>query len=375
MTDRGETMAQTDEFTLPPRERTHEETDAKCPNCGATVLFDPATGGLKCEYCGWSAEVPPPEEGREVCEMDFDTAESTGNYEWGAEKKMVICKSCGAQSVYDQLMVSDICPYCGATAVMQEVGQKSLAPNGVCPFEISGKQAEQRFRTWLGRRWFTPGKAKKSVRADRFTGVYMPYWTFDCNTTSNYSARYGKDRRVKQGDKYVTVTDWYSCSGVYSRFFDDVLVNASSRQQDSDVRKVEPYNLKKGVPYQPEFVAGFVSERYSVGLKSGWEKGRGRIRSSLESEIGEQIRTRYHADRVSGLNFSTRYANITYKYMILPLWMSSFRYKNKTYRFLVNGQTGKVGGKAPISWLRVLLAVAVGLAILLLLYYGLDVRV
>jgi len=351
-------------------ERTEKETDKKCPNCGATVVFDPATGGMHCEYCGYTCELPKADSENEICEMDFEAALHTESFNWGEQKKEVQCKQCGAVTVYDALETAAVCPFCGSTSVMPAANENTIAPGAVCPFAISKEQAGDRFTKWLKGKLFAPRKAKQSARPESFTGVYLPYWTYDAQTTSNFTARAGYDRTVKDKDgNRKTVTDWRHVSGIYQKFFDDVTVMASKRQTDSGVRACEPFDFSKLVPYSPQVVAGFIAERYSIGLKEGWESAQKTIQSRLHSDISSYVRRHWNASRADSVRFSTLYSNITYKYLLVPTWISSFKYKDKVYQFAVNGQTGKVGGKAPVSVWRVLIAIALGIALIALLAY------
>lgn len=345
--------------------KTKKETDAKCPQCAGTVSYDPDTQMLLCPYCGYKQEIAITEEDGTVEEQDFESAENTGNQNWGAEKKTVSCEACGAQAIYDALEVSSVCPYCGSNHVMEAATVDTLAPNGVIAFMIGVKEAGARFTKWLKRKIFTPSAAKKSARPDAFKGFYLPYWTFDADTTTVYSARYGIDRttRDSQGNTRTT-TDWYPTTGVYSEFIDDCLVTGTDRHDENIMRRIEPFNTSECKPYKPEFVAGFVSERYSVGIKAAWEKAKEIINNRLRNSITDKIKREKRADHVSNLRMTTTFFNKTYKYVILPVWMSSFVYKSKVYHFMVNGQTGKVGGKAPVSALRVTIAVVIGLALL-----------
>ena len=351
-------------------ERTEIETDKKCPNCGATVVFDPATGGMHCEYCGYTCELPKADSENEICEMDFESALHTESYDWGEQKKEVQCKQCGAVTVYDALETAAVCPFCGSTSVMPAANENTIAPGAVCPFVITKDQAGESFTKWLKGKLFAPRKAKQSARPESFTGVYLPYWTYDAQTTSNFTARAGYDRTVKDKDgNRKTVTDWRHVSGIYQEFFDDVTVMASKRQTDSGVRACEPFDFSKLVPYSPQVVAGFIAERYSIGLKEGWESAQKTIQSRLHSDISSYVRRHWNASRADSVRFSTLYSNITYKYLLVPTWISSFKYKDKVYQFAVNGQTGKVGGKAPVSVWRVLIAIALGIALIALLAY------
>jgi len=349
---------------------TMKATDRKCPQCGATMDFDPTTGGLYCAYCGYREEIAAEDsQGDSVAaEHDFESAEFTGNCDWGVSQKTVTCKSCGAVSVYDALTVANECPYCGSNQVMEANDVKTMAPHGVVLFKITSKQAGEKFTQWLSHKWFAPRAAKLSARADKFKGIYLPYWTFDADTHTEYTAEYGKDRTVGSGDKKRTVTDWYKTSGTHEEFIDDQLVAGTGDQNVNMLRQVEPFDTADNKSYKPEYLAGFLAERYSVGLKDAWEKAKEFIRSRLKSNIESEIRSDNNADHVRNFRGDTTFSNITYKYLMLPVWLSCFQYKDKTYQFIVNGQSGKVGGKYPISPWRVAFAVLIALLILVILY-------
>jgi predicted RNA-binding Zn-ribbon protein involved in translation (DUF1610 family) len=351
----------------PTREHTKRETDKKCPSCGGTMAFDPATGGLACPYCGKILGISMEGGALSAQEQDFALAEQTGNVDWGAGKKTVICQSCGAESIYDTLQISDECPYCGSNHVMEEKGRDTLAPGGVCVFKLDRKQAGARFKSWIKRKIFCPKAAKEKAKPDSFQGVYLPYWTFDAQTHSSYSARYGRTRVVRDKDgRSRTVTDWYNTNGTYAEFINDKPSLATVRHDRGILSTIEPFDTENNLTYRPEYIAGFIAERYSIGLAEGWEKAKDQIKSFLHGKITSKIRADHRADRVTNLHVNTVYEDIKYKYLMLPVWISSFKYKNRIYEFMVNGQTGKVGGKAPVSALRVLISIVLGIALVAL---------
>lgn len=363
-------MAEYEDVMNAEKVDTMKATDRKCPQCGATMDFDPSTGGLYCQYCGYREQIEAENsEGDTVAsEQDFASAEFTGNCDWGVSQKTVTCKSCGAVSVYDALEVANECPYCGSNQVMEANDVKTLAPNGVILFKITAKEAGARFTAWLSKKWFAPKEAKRSAKADRFKGIYLPYWTFDADTHTEYTAEYGIDREEGEGDNRHTVTDWHRTSGSYDEFIDDALVAGSGDQNVNMLKRVEPFDTKDNKSYKPEYLAGFMAERYSVGLKDAWEKAKEFIKNRLRAAIESNIRNRYNADHVRNFNGNTSYSNITYKYLMLPIWLSCFNYKGKTYQFVVNGQSGKVGGDYPVSGWRVAIAILIVIAIVALLY-------
>jgi len=347
------------------RAKTKEETDKKCSACGGTMDFNPKAGNLTCPFCGHTQEIPVDEEEDKVEEQDFLSETNKQSYDWGAEKKTVVCKSCAAVSVYDALQISDVCPYCGSNQVTEEKGADSLAPNGVCPFAVTDKEAGSNFQKWIKGRLFCPKAAKDSAKPDSFKGIYLPHWTFDTDADVKYSAQYGKDRIVKDSKGNTrTVTDWYPTQGTYKKTFDDYAVPGTERYDRRTLNMIQPFNTQNSKIYKPEYVAGFISERYSVGLDNAWETAKKDMHGILESEITQDIKGRYGANHVRNLNVSVKYNDIKYKYLLLPIWLSSFKYKQKVFQFMVNGQTGKVGGHAPVSPIRVAIALILAAAII-----------
>lgn len=354
---------------------TEEETDKKCPQCGGVMNFNPATGGLKCPYCDYEQEIPVfadedtgmPEKAEE---LDFFAAEHTANCNWGISTKTVLCKACGAESIYDALETAAVCPFCGSNQVMDAAAKDTIAPGGVVPFLISDKQASGLFKSWIKGKWFCPKLAKESAKPKRFNGIYLPYWTFDTNASGNYSADYGIVRIYEDKDGNThTKTDWYHTTGYHEEFINDELVLASNKHDMWMLKQIEPFDTENNKTYKPEYVAGFAAERYSLGLNDAWKAAETSIRKKLEHHITSDIRIKHNADNVRSLHFRPRYQDITYKYLLLPIWISNFKYKDKIYQFMVNGQTGRVAGKTPVSVPKVIITVIAVIIILVILYY------
>ena len=356
----GEYFAETEE--------TLEQTDKKCPACGGTLDFNPETGELICTYCNATVDIEDEEKER-AAELDFNAAEHAASCDWGAQTRTVICKNCGAETVYDAGTVSGECPYCASNQVMEAGGENIMAPGGVCPFTVTGESARGFFDKWIKGRLFCSGAAKKAAKAGKMTGIYLPYWTFDADTYSEYTARYGRARTVRRGKETKTVVSWYHTRGSYKRFINDELVPATDKHDLKMLEKIAPFDTENNLAYKPEYLAGFASERYVVGLSDAWVRAQAEICEKLAHEISNKVGRDYHTSYVDSVRFTPRYSNITYKYLLLPVWMSSFNYKGKNYRFMVNGRSGRVGGKYPVSPVRVAIAVAIGLLLASLLVY------
>lgn len=348
---------------------TIEETDKKCPSCCGVMDYDPETGGLKCPYCGYTQTIPAADhESESAEELALENAEKVGNCDWGVAKKTVICKACGAESVYDALEISAECPFCGSNQVMEASDQNTMAPGGVVPFQVSDQQASDLFKGWIKRKWFCPKLAKESAKAKHFKGIYLPFWTFDALTKSQYRGEYGCDKVKKKSNGETQVeTTWHSVKGNHEEFFDDELVCATTNHNQSMLQGIEPYRTAENKAYRPEYVAGFAAERYAIGIKEAWQMAKESIKYRLRGNIERKIIRENHADHVRNLQVDAVFSKMTYKYLLLPVWISSYKYKEKVYQFMVNGQTGKVSGKTPISIPKVVITgIAVVLIFLLL---------
>jgi len=345
---------------------TEDVTDKKCPNCGATVVYDPETLSMSCPFCGYSRQLPKPEDnGQDVEELDFSSAKNRESLDWGKAKKSLVCKNCGAETIMDSADTAQCCPYCGSTQVMPVDDDDSVvAPGGVVPFEITKEKAAQLFKSWMKGKFFAPNEAKKSCEAKNFSGVYLPYWTYDSQTTSPYEIKLGFNHKDAKGNTYTTYRTYH---GIYERFIDDEVVYASKKTNNPYIKSASKFDFSKLRKYSPEFIAGFLAERYTVGLDEGWNIAKGQIKDTLENEISSMEKKKRKADSVSKLTFNTSYAKVTYKYILAPIWIANFKFKDKLYNIVVNGQNGQIRGEAPVSPIKVILTILVIIAVIVIL--------
>ena len=335
---------------------TEDVTDKKCPNCGATVVYDPETLAMSCPFCGYSRQLPRPEDnGQDVEELDFSTAKNRESLDWGKSKKSLVCKNCGAETIMDSADTAQCCPYCGSTQVMPvDNDEDVIAPGGVVPFEITKEKATQLFKSWMKGKLFAPNDAKKSCEAKNFSGIYLPYWTYDSQTTSPYEVKLGFDSTDSDGH---TTTSYKTYRGIYERFIDDETVYASKKTTNRFIKAASTFDFSKLRKYSPEFIAGFLAERYTIGLDEGWDIAKEQIKIKLKNEIGSMEKKRHHADSISKVTFNTAYSKVTYKYVLAPIWIANFKFKEKVYNIVVNGQNGQIRGEAPVSPIKVIIAI------------------
>jgi hypothetical protein len=285
---------------------------------------------------------------------------------------VVHCDNCGAETTLKPNVTADRCPFCGGGIVAQGKSTQLIKPQALLPFHVDRNQAGQAFRQWIAGLWFAPSELSKRAEAAQIAGVYIPAWTYDTDTTSDYTGQRGDDywdtetySSVENG-KHVTrtrrvrKTRWWPVSGTVSNSFDDVLVLASRSLPEECARELEPWDLANLTPYQDEFLSGFVAESYQIGLPEGFEIAKSLVAPEIEQTIGADIGGDHQ--RISSVE--THYFNITFKHLLLPVWISAYLYGGKTYRFLVNARTGEVQGERPYSWVKITLAILAALVVI-----------
>jgi predicted RNA-binding Zn-ribbon protein involved in translation (DUF1610 family) len=340
-------------------ETRQEGTQFPCRKCGSRLVYAPATADLQCVSCGERVTIAVVE--ARVEEHDLQAALAGGlAAEATVESLTVTCPSCGAQSTLAAGVAADRCAFCGTAFVATALSTRSLKPHWLLPFRIGLEEARTRFRAWVRTLWFAPNRLAKEARAGNVEGMYVPYWTFDAETASRYSGRRGDDRtettQSSDGKRISrTVTDWTSVQGTVEQDFDDVLVMASRSLPDEKADALRPWDLESLTPYRDEFVSGFRAETYQVGLPEGYEKAKGVMAASIE----EAIRRDIGGDHQEISDVETTYGRTTFKHVLLPIWISSYRFGDKTFRFLVNARTGEVQGERPYSWVKIALAAIV----------------
>ena len=339
-----------------------------CPQCGADYRYAPAEGMLICDHCGHSeplAQDRAPKGGIE--ELDFRAAIEARLPEMEIEETRVSqCPNCGAQVEFDADTHAKECPFCATPVVTGTGTHRHIKPRGVLPFGLSEREARDAMTEWLGQLWFAPNGLKDYARKGRkLDGIYVPYWTFDADTRSQYSGQRGTIYHVtetvmrdgKPTQVQVQKVRWTPVSGRVQRFFDDILVLASRSLPKTYTDALEPWDLSELKPYAPEFLAGFRAEAYQVELADGYTEARG----IMDRTIDRDVRFDIGGDRQQVHDIRTQVSDVTFKHILLPVWMAAYKFRGKTYRFVVNGRTGRVQGERPWSAWKIALAVVLGL--------------
>jgi hypothetical protein len=349
----------------------------ECPACGAQAEWNPAKQKLVCPFCGTESPYRIDREQGKVVELDLVKAlrelpeEERG---WQTERRSVQCQPCRAVMVFDPARVGQNCEFCGSPALVdyQEI-RSPIRPQGVLPFRIDVARVRDDIRRWWRSRWFAPGKLAIAALVDTIKSLYIPYWTFDAQVHCPWTAEAGyyyyvdvpgvdnKGRTVVRRERRVR---WEPASGVVDTFFDDEAVAGTQGLPLDLLRKVEPFPTKEAVQYDTAFLSGHVVEHYQVVLLDAAQRSLEQMNAKLIILCARQIPGDTHRNLQTFPEFSGR----TFKHILVPVWLLKYDYGRKPYQVIVNGYTGAIAGRHPLSvWKIVLLVV---LALLVTLFFA-----
>ncbi|HEX5033234.1 MAG TPA: hypothetical protein VFW62_02025 [bacterium] len=338
-----------------------------CSVCGGQLSYDPGSSQLKCPYCGSLQQVPE-NLAAKVVEHDLETyLQQRTSKAWGLELTELRCEGCGATTETNDKFTSLNCPFCDKPLVVSDAHQAEdfIRPESVLPFAIDSGKMTESLRSWLGKRWFAPNDLKNYWEKGKVRGVYLPFWTFDAQTSTQWSGDAGFYYYERRGDRRVQKVRWEYREGAREDVFDDTLVPASTGVGLPKIRSLQPYRTQEVKPYRSEFLAGYLCERYAIGPKEAWRQAESLMLAQIKANCIRDMR----ADTHRNFRSSSRFRDIKIKHTLLPLYIGHYHYRGKDYAFHANGQTGKIDGQFPLSWVKILLAVLAVLAALTIYGY------
>ena len=349
------------------------ESRFPCKNCGGDLSYAIGTDDLVCTYCGRHHAIEIPDVVIEEIALPKGLEQLEKTRESGKTEAVLRCPNCAAQFDFDAHVHSGDCPFCG-TSVVTSTGQiHEFSPQAVLPFAITREEAFQAYKKWIGGRWFAPSKLKDHARESAsLKGVYIPYWTYDSDTLTSYTGQRGDVYYVRQNvtvlengryvrrSRMVPKVRWTTVQGRTDRHFDDLLIGATRTLPRKITDWLEPWDLENLAPYTEEYLSGFQSEVYQVALDEGFEHAQRVMKQQIRSDVNRAI----GGDQQRIHRLHTNHSSTTFKHVLLPLWTAAFTFKEKTYRFVVNGRNGKTRGERPYSVVKIAIA-GIGAAIVI----------
>lgn len=353
-----------------------EQNHWPCAQCGADLRYAPGQTELKCNFCGHQQQIATTSaksKARALGELDLarglaDDLPSAAS----EEVRSTSCPNCGAVVEFQGATHATECPFCATPVVVDTGSHRHIKPQALVPFTLTEAESRVALVRWLGGLWFAPSSLLEYTRKGRaMAGIYVPFWTFDADTASRYTGQRGEhyyetrtvtvtvNGKSEQREERVQKTRWYPASGNVARQFDDVMVMASTSLPERLGNDLTPWDLTALEPYNADYLAGFQAEGYTVLLAQGHGKARG----VMAEVISDDVRRDIGGDEQRIDNVNTRFDDETFKHILLPVWMAAYKYGGKSYRFLVNGQTGEVQGERPYSWWKIGFAIVLVMAI------------
>ncbi|MFZ2492532.1 MAG: zinc ribbon domain-containing protein, partial [Thermoanaerobaculia bacterium] len=293
---------------------------------------------------------------------------------WGAERKVIACRRCGAHTTLDPHVAASRCAFCGTTSVVEAPANPNVVrPEGLLAFKVPKARALEQFRSWLGKLWFRPNDLTKASRVTEMQGAYIPFWTFDAATQSSWTAEAGhyyyvNVQRVINGRSRMVRerrVRWEPAAGSLAKFFDDVPVPASRGIDHELAQSIEPYPTAQLIPYEPSYLSGFLAEENAIDLDEALQMAQERMRGEIYVACGHEV----PGDTHRNLEVETTFSALAYKNALLPVWIAAYDYHAKPYRFLVNGVTGKCAGTAPWSWVKITFAAIAAMIVAMIVMY------
>ena len=345
----------------PPDQEQHREiVEFACPQCGAATAYNAADGGLTCTHCGYHE---PPHQvvvGRAAQQFEFTVETMQRAVQgWGDVRKELQCQNCGAYTLVPPDVLTHSCPFCSSNKVIQrQAPQDVLRPRFLIPFKFEADACHDLARNWLGSSWMTPGALRRLSRVANFSGIYLPFWTFDAITTADWKAEVGhrQTEHYYSGGKRRTRTKivWKWETGRAGLDIDDLLISGTTRLSPILLDRIKDYNLHDLAPYEPKYLAGFQAQAYDIPLEAAWERARHNMREHTRRACRSQAST----SKIRNFSMTLDFSKERWRYILLPAYIAVYRYNRQSYQVVINAQTGTVAGQRPVAWLKVWLAVA-----------------
>ena len=330
----------------------------KCPHCGGHLNFDPDTQKSKCEYClstfteeeleQISSKHTHSNDGKPIIEDASDYMDST---EYDATSLLYTCPSCGAEIITDENQSAMLCCYCHNPVVFSKQLEGEFRPSKVIPFKLSRDRAEVALKDWCKKKKFIPSDFSSPSQLEKMTGLYIPYWLVDCDTSGNLSARATKSTSWISGDYRYTKTDEFAVYREANMAFGQIAHDASSKADDQVMDSIGPFNMHDLKDYSHTYLSGFLAEKYDVDKDTVYPIIQKRVEDAVKVTLRESVKG-YDMVNVNGAHI--RIHKSRFHYTLMPVWMLTYIYKGETYLFAMNGQTGKLYGRLPLDKSKVL---------------------
>ena len=325
----------------------------KCPNCDGAIRFDSSTQKMTCPFCDAEFDVETLEQYQATVSeapadaFNWSAAEHESRGELGADEVInYSCPACAGEIFGDVNMAATHCPYCGNPVVIAEKIGGTNKPDYVMPFKLDKESAKAALRNYLRNKPLLPSLFKSDHRIDSITGIYVPFWLFDCGAHADIRYRAEKIRTWSDRSYDYTEHSYFHVGRSGDLGFEKIPVDGSAKLDDAYMEAIEPFDYTALEPFQTAYLAGYAADKYDVDAESGKQRVNERIRQSIEKALSDTV-TGYSS--VQKQHSTVQVSSGTVAYALLPVWMLNTKFGGETYVFAMNGQSGKFVGRLPVS--------------------------
>ncbi|MBR4942261.1 MAG: hypothetical protein IKZ19_09715 [Clostridia bacterium] len=327
-----------------------EAREYKCPACGAGLVYGATSGDMLCEYCDSHFTLEQLEEisavEAEASEKDDISWEEHEDSELTGEYSAVICPSCGAEIVADETTAATECVYCGNPTLIRKKLTGIFKPDWVIPFKVTKKQAVAALEKLYKGKKLLPDAFTKDNRVEKVTGMYVPYWLFDCHASGNMTYDATRVSVFSDAKFNYTRTDKYLVTRSGNADFKNIPVDGSAKLDNKYTEAIEPYDYSELTEFSDMYLSGYMADRYDVESKDCVSRVDERVKASLRAEFDATVNGYSSVTPRSG---NVKSENGKIQYALMPVWMLNTKYKDKIYTFAMNGQTGRIIGDLPVD--------------------------
>ncbi|MBE5869885.1 MAG: hypothetical protein E7294_01285 [Lachnospiraceae bacterium] len=325
----------------------------KCPCCGAMLTFNGAAGEMVCEYCDAHFTMEQAKAAQEAekenaasSDMTWTSEEHTMIRDENGKVKGYLCSSCGAEMVADDNTAATECPYCGNPAIVPHSFEGMYQPDLVIPFAIDKAKATASLKEFTKGKKLLPNAFTQGNRIQDITGLYVPFWLYSCHAKGSVSFEGAKIKKWEDSNYTYEKKDYYNIVRSGEMDFERIPADASTKMDDATMDSLEPYDMSKAVQYDAAYFSGYLADRYDVEEKEAQPRANDRVTHTFKEKMREAVKD---YSEVKEKSESIRLSNAKAEYAMLPVWMMTTKYEDKTYTFGINGQSGKMVGSLPVD--------------------------
>lgn len=337
-----------------------------CKHCGAELYWDVDAGTLKCEYCEHEfmpedfdletevdVEIEPAER-EEKYEREADEFDKATDESESADLVVYECGHCGAEVITARSTVATTCAFCGRAISLSDKLVGNFKPESVIPFSVDEKQAIEIYKKYCNKALLSPKAFKRENEIKKLKGLYVPFWLHNFTVNADAAVDAENVSSHRRGDDKIVEHHMYRIAMDVKGDFKSIPTDGLKNLDDKLMSSIEPFDYSKITEFNPAYMAGFYAEEYDINGEDTIAQAKERADDAMRSECLSNAGF-YEAKVIE--SYHPSYSNEESKYAMLPVWLFNVTYKDKDYQFAVNGETGKIAGKLPISIPKLLGAV------------------